>query len=92
MLIQRLIGEERDDEGDLFPIRDSCDTAILDEQGIKQRSRNWERSEVLQLIKLRVEMDSRFNMPMRRSPLWDEISKILGAKGIQKDGKQCRKL
>lgn len=59
-------------------------------QGPKRRSKNWKRAEVLQLIKLRGEMDSRFVKSTRRAALWEELAELLAAQGIKRDGKQCR--
>ncbi|KAG0567821.1 hypothetical protein KC19_7G164000 [Ceratodon purpureus] len=56
----------------------------------KRRSKNWKRAEVLQLIKLRGEMDNRFAHSTRRAALWDELAERLLGQGIKRDGKQCR--
>ena len=56
----------------------------------RQRDKNWKRAEVLQLIKLRGDMDVRFLKQMRKAPLWEEIGGCLSAQGIKRDGKQCR--
>eukprot|EP00252_Welwitschia_mirabilis_P016134 TRINITY_DN35652_c0_g1_i1.p1 TRINITY_DN35652_c0_g1~~TRINITY_DN35652_c0_g1_i1.p1 ORF type:complete len:389 (-),score=34.22 TRINITY_DN35652_c0_g1_i1:7-1173(-) len=55
-----------------------------------KRSRNWKRGEVLRLIKLRGELDTKFVKWSRRSAVWDEVSELLCAEGILRDGKQCR--
>eukprot|EP01018_Ginkgo_biloba_P018521 Gb_00669 [translate_table: standard] len=59
-------------------------------QGPKKRSKNWKRGEVLQLIKLRGEMDARFTNSARRATLWEELAETLERQGIKRDGKQCR--
>jgi hypothetical protein len=59
-------------------------------QGPKRRSKNWKRAEVLQLIKLRGEMEGRFGKSTRHAPLWDELAELLSVQGIKRDGKQCR--
>eukprot|EP01018_Ginkgo_biloba_P014664 Gb_06474 [translate_table: standard] len=56
----------------------------------KKRSKNWKRAEVLQLIKFRAEMETRFAKSTRRAALWDELAELLGKEGIKRDGKQCR--
>ncbi|XP_024385102.1 uncharacterized protein [Physcomitrium patens] len=56
----------------------------------KRRSKNWKRTEVLQFIKLRGEMDSRFAHSTRRAALWDGLAERLLVQGIKRDGKQCR--
>ncbi|EFJ29776.1 hypothetical protein SELMODRAFT_409669 [Selaginella moellendorffii] len=58
--------------------------------GPKKRSKNWKRTEVLQLIKLRGEMENKFTKSTRRAALWDEVADLLKAQGIKRDGKQCR--
>ena len=45
---------------------------------------------MLQLIKLRGEMDARFAQMTRRVALWDELAELLLVQGIKRDGKQCR--
>lgn len=55
-----------------------------------RRSKNWKRAEVLQLIKLRGEMESKFVKSTRKTALWEELSETLGRQGITRDGKQCR--
>ncbi|MCO5600291.1 hypothetical protein L7F22_054401 [Adiantum nelumboides] len=58
--------------------------------GLKRRSKNWKRSEVLQLIKLRGEMEERFVKSIRRAALWSELAEVLSTQGVRRDGKQCR--
>jgi len=67
----------------------ACDT-LRQGSGPKKRSKNWKRGEVLQLIKLRGEMDGRFANSARRAALWEELAEMLGRQGIKRDGKQCR--
>ncbi|KAJ7295209.1 hypothetical protein O6H91_08G045200 [Diphasiastrum complanatum] len=59
-------------------------------QGPKRRSKNWKRTEVLQLIKVRGSMESRFQSSTRRTGLWEEVAELLIAEGIKRDAKQCR--
>ncbi|XP_024529735.1 trihelix transcription factor GTL1-like [Selaginella moellendorffii] len=58
--------------------------------GAKKRSKNWKRAEVLQLIKLRGDMEAQFSSGTRRAAVWEELSEVLMAQGIPRDGKQCR--
>eukprot|EP00250_Pteridium_aquilinum_P013939 c21673_g1_i1 orf=477-1910(+) len=67
-----------------------CNQSTHQEQVPMKRSKNWKRAEVLQLIRLRGEMETRFTRSTRRAALWDELSDALGAQGIKRDGKQCR--
>ncbi|KAH7281217.1 hypothetical protein KP509_36G036000 [Ceratopteris richardii] len=55
-----------------------------------KRSKNWKRSEVLQLIRQRGEMKDSFTNCTRRAALWTELSEKLGNQGVNRDGKQCR--
>ncbi|KAH7298988.1 hypothetical protein KP509_25G068400 [Ceratopteris richardii] len=57
---------------------------------LKKRSKNWKRSEVLELIKLRGEMEERFSKSARRAALWAELAEMMSDHGIRRDGKQCR--
>ena len=57
---------------------------------IIKRSKNWKRFEVLELIRCRAEMESMFLNPTHRSSAWDQLSDVLGAHGISRDGKQCQ--
>eukprot|EP00850_Spirogloea_muscicola_P001554 SM000006S19319 [mRNA] locus=s6:18759:20871:+ [translate_table: standard] len=56
----------------------------------KKRSKNWRRGEVLQMIRLRGDMDERFVKSNRRQNLWDELAEQLAVVGVNRDGKQCR--
>lgn len=62
------------------------------EGSTKKRSKNWKRVEVLQLIKLRTEMEGRFSKSTRRAALWEELAGLMCAEGVgvKRDGKQCR--
>uniref|UniRef100_A0A0D6QU72 Myb-like domain-containing protein n=1 Tax=Araucaria cunninghamii TaxID=56994 RepID=A0A0D6QU72_ARACU len=68
----------------------SAPVGVPRQGGPKKRSKNWKRGEVLQLIKLRGEMDARFANSARRAALWEELAEALGRQGIKRDGKQCR--
>ena len=59
-------------------------------QETMKRSRNWKRDEVVELIKLRGQMEAKFCLSTRRAALWEELSDVLGAHGINRDRKQCR--
>lgn len=63
---------------------------VMDHQGQKRRSKNWKRSEVLQLIRLRGEMEKKFAKSTRRAALWGDLADALSTLGIRRDGKQCR--
>ncbi|MCO5564546.1 hypothetical protein L7F22_018209 [Adiantum nelumboides] len=56
----------------------------------KKRSKNWKRTEVFQLIRVRKEMESKFAKSSRRAGLWEEVASRLASLSIKRDGKQCR--
>lgn len=87
VLTQRLLGERPGAP----PIRAPAVVAQPEGQvGPKKRSKNWKRTEVLQLIRFRREMDARFSKSTRRAGLWEELGERLVSLGIRRDGKQCR--
>eukprot|EP00250_Pteridium_aquilinum_P005587 c15658_g1_i1 orf=583-2085(+) len=91
ILTQRLLGEPSNNASvSTGGVVNSLENFSDEQAGLKRRSKNWKRSEVLQLIKLRTEMDSKFSMPTRRVALWEELAEMLGAHSIHRDGKQCR--
>lgn len=89
ILTQRLLGESSNASFTTAGTS-SFENASDEQGGLKKRSKNWKRSEVVQLIKLRTGMDSRFSMPTRRAELWEEVAETLGLQCIYRDGKQCR--
>ncbi|KAJ7570204.1 hypothetical protein O6H91_01G110300 [Diphasiastrum complanatum] len=59
-------------------------------QAPKKRSENWNCSEVLQMIKIRGQIQSRFSSSTRRMGLWEEVAELLVADGVRRDAKQCK--
>jgi hypothetical protein len=60
---------------------------------VAKRSKNWKRSEVLELIRLcaTAEMEGvLISRAAKGSAAWDELSDALAALGIKRNGKQCR--
>ncbi|MCO5579917.1 hypothetical protein L7F22_033784 [Adiantum nelumboides] len=92
VLTEKLVGERVGAATtSMFPTPIVCNQAAHQGQMVPmKRSKNWKRAEVLQLIKLRGEMESRFAKSTRRAALWDELSDTLDSQGIKRDGKQCR--
>ncbi|KAI5071949.1 hypothetical protein GOP47_0014200 [Adiantum capillus-veneris] len=88
ILTQRLLGDVS--SSDHTSWANSFDNTSDEQGGLKKRSKNWKRSEVLELIKVRMEMDSKFSMPARRAELWEELAETLSAQDIHRDGRQCR--
>lgn len=87
VLTQKLVGEK---VGGTSGLSAPLVCNPMGHQGPMKRSKNWKRAEVLQLIKLRGEMESKFSKSTRRAALWDEVAEVLGTQGIKRDGKQCR--
>lgn len=93
-LTQRLLGGERLARPpamnmDIVP----ANLAVTAPNGLacpKKRSKNWKKSEVWNLIRIRQEMENKFVMSTRRAGLWDELGEKLASLGIHRDGKQCR--
>lgn len=91
VLTQKLVGERvAAATTSVFPTPMVCNQSTQQGQGPLKRSKNWKRTEVLQLIKLRGEMEARFSKSTRRAALWDELSDMLCTQEIKRDGKQCR--
>lgn len=88
ILTQQLLSENSGTG--LTSVATSSEDLLEEHGGPKKRSKNWKRSEVLQLIKLRTEMDNKFAMPTRRAALWEDLAEVLGAQGFRREGKQCR--
>lgn len=90
-LTQRLLGERQPTvvSMDVVPAR-MVATSPNGGMCPKKRSKNWKKSEVANLIRIRQEMDSRFAMLTRRAGLWDELGEKLASLGTHRDGKQCR--
>eukprot|EP00252_Welwitschia_mirabilis_P000645 TRINITY_DN10626_c0_g1_i1.p1 TRINITY_DN10626_c0_g1~~TRINITY_DN10626_c0_g1_i1.p1 ORF type:complete len:421 (-),score=91.45 TRINITY_DN10626_c0_g1_i1:225-1487(-) len=96
VLAHRILGEKAPSEMGLVSAGDAegttvpAGTASASVPVPKKRSKNWKRGEVLQLIKLRGEMETRFANSARRAALWEELAEMLARQGIKRDGKQCR--
>ncbi|KAJ7552750.1 hypothetical protein O6H91_06G069000 [Diphasiastrum complanatum] len=88
MLTQKLVGERMGTAGAGPATVSPCSPEGT--QAPKKRSKNWKRTEVLQLIKVRGNMESRFASSTRRTGLWEEVAELLRAEGIKRDAKQCR--
>ncbi|KAL8505040.1 hypothetical protein ACS0TY_016298 [Phlomoides rotata] len=51
----------------------------------------WPRQETLSLLEIRSRLDSKFKEANQKSPLWDEVSRIMSEEyGYQRSGKKCR--
>eukprot|EP00250_Pteridium_aquilinum_P009610 c18793_g2_i2 orf=324-1658(+) len=92
-LTERLLGERPPPTAvsmDVMPARMVVATTSNGLLSPKKRSKNWKKSEVSNLIRIRQEMENKFLMSTRRAGLWDELGEKLGSLGIHRDGKQCR--
>ncbi|BBN03702.1 protein MpTRIHELIX12 [Marchantia polymorpha subsp. ruderalis] len=94
VLTQELVGGDRaSNNSSVLPLALTGSVVGSPEAGSvgpKRRSKNWKSSEVLQLIKLRGDMETRFAKCTKRAGLWDELAEGLAALGVKRDGKQCR--
>ncbi|MCO5592447.1 hypothetical protein L7F22_046449 [Adiantum nelumboides] len=88
LLTQRLLGEVSNSDHTSWA--NSFDTSSDEQGALKTISKSWKRTEVLQLIKIRREMDSKFRIPARSTELWEELAMSLSAHDILRDAKQCR--
>ncbi|XP_011044176.1 PREDICTED: uncharacterized protein LOC105139443 isoform X2 [Populus euphratica] len=75
---------------------DSSDDELLENENSRlkrSKSRNkWKPEEVKSLIKMRGELNSRFQVVRGRMALWEEISTNLMADGINRSPGQCKSL
>ncbi|KAH7295409.1 hypothetical protein KP509_27G045400 [Ceratopteris richardii] len=93
ILIQRLLGEKT--HGMMTTVSGPTAMApVVSPVNVfgssKKRSKNWKRTEVFQLIRIRKEMEGRFAKSSRRAGLWEEVGSRLASLNIKRDGKQCR--
>ncbi|KAH7430415.1 hypothetical protein KP509_09G097500 [Ceratopteris richardii] len=92
MLTQKLVSERIGDAAaSLLSTPVACNQRSADQSPMAAIKRSsWKSAEVLQLIKLRGEMESRFAKSTRRTPLWEEVSESLSRLGLNRDSKQCK--
>lgn len=57
---------------------------------IDPNSKRWPKPEVLTLIKLRSDMESRFQEAGPKGPLWEEISQGMACLGYNRNQKRCK--
>ncbi|KAH7439209.1 hypothetical protein KP509_04G050200 [Ceratopteris richardii] len=89
ILTQKLLGE-LPVSSDFSSLADCLDNASADEQENMKEPKNWTKSEVFELIKLRAKMEGKFCMSVRKVELWEEIAKTFSAYGINRNGEQCK--
>ncbi|MQM20226.1 hypothetical protein Taro_053242 [Colocasia esculenta] len=53
-------------------------------------SSRWPKSEVLVLIKLRTELESRYQEAGPKGPLWEEIASLMQRMGYNRSSKRCK--
>ncbi|KAL6521137.1 hypothetical protein OROGR_017706 [Orobanche gracilis] len=59
--------------------------------GIDGGAGRWPRQETLTLLEIRSRLDPKFKEANQKSPLWDEVSRIMSEEhGYQRSGKKCR--
>ena len=60
------------------------------DSSIDPNSKRWPKPEVLTLIKLRSDMEPRFQEPGPKAPLWEEISQGMACLGYNRNQKRCK--
>ncbi|GLT97219.1 hypothetical protein SLE2022_147920 [Rubroshorea leprosula] len=50
----------------------------------------WPRAEVEALIQIRSALESKFQEPGLKGPLWEEVSSAMASKGYQRSAKRCK--
>ncbi|KAG9452968.1 hypothetical protein H6P81_005872 [Aristolochia fimbriata] len=53
-------------------------------------SRRWPKAEVQALIRVRSSLESRFQEPGLKAPLWEEVSASMASLGYQRSAKRCK--
>ncbi|XP_058085140.1 trihelix transcription factor DF1-like [Magnolia sinica] len=53
-------------------------------------TRRWPKAEVQALIRVRSGLESRFQEPGLKGPLWEEVSSSMAALGYQRSSKRCK--
>eukprot|EP00268_Persea_americana_P037373 TRINITY_DN369_c2_g1_i3.p1 TRINITY_DN369_c2_g1~~TRINITY_DN369_c2_g1_i3.p1 ORF type:complete len:648 (-),score=176.76 TRINITY_DN369_c2_g1_i3:423-2366(-) len=53
-------------------------------------TRRWPKAEVHVLIRVRSSLDSRFQEPGLKGPLWEEVSASMASVGYQRSAKRCK--
>lgn len=70
------------------------DTTIYNNDDIainhNANSRRWPKAEVHALIRVRSSLESRFQEPGLKGPLWEEVSSSMAAIGYQRSSKRCK--
>lgn len=87
---KELLGQEKNVSGErLEPVKSSSS----EEASPQSPKRNkWKISEVKKLIRMRGEMDARFQVVKGRMVLWEEIAENLQRDGIDRSSGQCKSL
>ncbi|XP_068651134.1 trihelix transcription factor GT-2-like [Aristolochia californica] len=53
-------------------------------------TRRWPKAEVHALIRVRSSLESRFQEPGLKAPLWEEVSRSMASLGYQRSSKRCK--
>ncbi|KAK1296358.1 Trihelix transcription factor GT-2 [Acorus calamus] len=63
--------------------------AVMD-QGVLPNSNRWPKAEVQALIQVRSGLETRFQEPGLKGPLWEEVSASMGRLGYRRSAKRCK--
>lgn len=68
------------------------DTEISNENNENSRfnSNRWPKAEVQDLIRVRSGLESRFQEPGLKGPLWEEVSMTMSSMGYRRNSKRCK--
>jgi hypothetical protein len=67
-----------------------ADTDAERDSPVDPNSKRWPKPEVLTLIKLRSDMEPRFQEAGLKGPLWEEISQAMACLGYNRNQKRCK--
>lgn len=60
------------------------------ENSSRLQSNRWPKAEVQDLIRVRSGLESRFQEPGLKGPLWEEVSTVMSSMGYRRNSKRCK--
>ncbi|XP_077245519.1 uncharacterized protein LOC143885298 [Tasmannia lanceolata] len=67
-----------------------CWDAKFDNKMDKINTRRWPKAEVQALIRVRSGLESKYQEPGLKGPLWEEVSSSMASMGYQRSSKRCK--
>ncbi|EFJ27020.1 hypothetical protein SELMODRAFT_66294, partial [Selaginella moellendorffii] len=90
--LEALYGSNSSGAGAITPV--GKQQSDLQDEDFKEHfdpnSKRWPKQEVHALIRLRSGMESKFQEPGAKGPLWEEISTSMGHMGYSRSSKRCK--